>query len=175
MFNAIKKDLPNFPDQIIKDWLEPFAEDEGWPPAAERWRYLLKETDLDRWRSVNWKLEEHDFTRLSLSLSCMASLRALLRAYVEGEDNEYFQALGERGKERFHIQLHQLIDHGVFPSPPVLVDHGEGLEIMDGNHRIAALCAWHQLRECSDFLDKLGKKPVPLSALQPVWIGALGT
>lgn len=171
MFESIKQDLPNFPDEVIRDWIEPFAQDEGWPPTAARWRNLLKETDLDRWRSVSWELKDQDFSALVLSPSCTASLGALLRAYIGGEDNEYSQALGERGKERFHTQLHQLIDHGVFPSPPVLVDHGEGLEIMDGNHRIAALCAWSQWKENAKFLEKLGKEPKPLKALQPVWVG----
>jgi len=175
MFDAIKEDLPNFPDEVIKDWIEPFALDEGWPPNAERWRYLLKETDLDRWRSMNWEQRDQDFAKLVLSPICTASLGALLRAYTGGEQNVYAQSLGERGKERFHFQLHQLIDHGVFPSPPVLVDHGEGLEIMDGNHRIAALCAWSQWRENDKFLGDLGKEAMPLKALQPVWVGTFKT
>lgn len=175
MFNVIKQDLPNFPDQVVRDWIEPFAEDEGWPPTAARWRNILKETDLDRWRSVSWELKEEDFSALVLSPSCTASMGTLLRAYIGGDENEYSQALGERGKERFQIQLHQLIDHGIFPSPPVLVDHGEGLEIMDGNHRVAALCAWLQWKDNAKFLEKLGKEPRPLKELQPIWVGTFET
>lgn len=171
MFDAIKEDLPNFPDQVIKDWLEPFAQDEGWPPTAERWINLLKDTNLNRWGSVRWQLKEQDFSSLALSPGCMLSLGALVRAYAAGEDNEYSRVLGEKGRERFRIQLHQLIDHGVFPSPPILVDHGEGLEIMDGNHRVAALCVWSKWKDSPKFLEKLGKNPEKLNPLQPAWIG----
>ncbi|MGM0582956.1 MAG: hypothetical protein ACQETL_19925 [Bacteroidota bacterium] len=175
MFESIKKDLPYFPDQVIKDWLLPFAQDEGWPPTAERWQYLLKEKNLDRWRSASWELKELDFSKLVLSPRCMASLYALVRAYTLGEDNEYSRALGERGKERFHIQLHYLIDYGVFPSPPVLIDHGEGLEIMDGNHRVAALCVWSQWKDNPVFIEKLAKNPKFLRPLQPFWVGTFKT
>ncbi len=30
----IKKDLPNFPDEVIIDWLLPFANKLGWPPVG---------------------------------------------------------------------------------------------------------------------------------------------
>lgn len=124
MFDAINEDLPNFPDDVIRDWIESFAQNEGWPPTAERWHYLLNKTDLDRWRSVDWKLRHQNFCELVLSPSCTTSLGAMLRAYTCREENEYSRALGERGMVRFHVQLHHLIDDGLFPPAPVLVDHG---------------------------------------------------
>ena len=175
MFQSIKKDLPNFPDQVVRDWIQPFAEDEGWPPITERWKYLLKEMNLERWRKVTWDLEERDFTKLSLSSECMFSLQEMLRAYINDEDNVYKRDLGERGKERFHVQLHYLIDNGALSSPPVLVDHGDGLEIMDGNHRVAALCAWYQWKDNPVFTAKLGREAAVLKERQPVWIGKFTT
>jgi hypothetical protein len=43
----LKKDLPNFPDDVLADWLLPYANIIGWPPARDineipenRWKYL---------------------------------------------------------------------------------------------------------------------------------------
>ncbi len=171
MLNLIKEDLPNFPGAVIEQWLVPFAQDVGWPPLNERWSCLLKNPDLDYWRAVEWERKEVSPKTLKLSPDATASLKALIRAYTKGENNVYARNLGERGKERFQLQLHQLIDNGVFPCPPVLVDHGGGSEIMDGNHRLAAYLVWLEWKENEFFLSKLEKQPVALEVNQPIWFG----
>lgn len=171
MLIQIKKDLPNFPDNVIEQWLAPFAETDGWPPVKERWRNLLINTDLGYWRSTKWEWKEVSPNTLQLSPNAENILYQLMRAYAEGENNLYAKSLGERGKERFRFQLHQLIDNGVFLYPPVLVDHGKGFEIMDGNHRLAAYFVWLKWKENAFFLSKLEKQPVTLRVNQPIWFG----
>lgn len=58
----IKKDLPDFPDDVIEDWLHYFAnEDCGWPPPEppgdHRWGRLLGGRSLSWWKEVTWKKE----------------------------------------------------------------------------------------------------------------------
>ena len=45
---AIAESLPNWPKQVIKEFLAPFAEDRGWPPhlgpdgtPTNKWRKLF--------------------------------------------------------------------------------------------------------------------------------------
>jgi hypothetical protein len=59
MINQIKTTLPNFPDEVIKIWLLPFAESEGWPPKIDpdgipsgRWKYLLTKRPLEYFRAM---------------------------------------------------------------------------------------------------------------------------
>jgi hypothetical protein len=35
MLDQISEVLPNFPEEVIEQWLLPFAEDEGWPPTTQ--------------------------------------------------------------------------------------------------------------------------------------------
>jgi hypothetical protein len=175
MIDEISNDLPNFPEEVVEQWLLPFAVDEGWPPESERWKYLLNNTDLNYWREINWQLEEVNFSDISLSNSAKLQIQGLLDAYLNGVENEYWHSLGERGKDRFQFQLHQLIDYGVFLLPPVLVDHGDSYDIMDGNHRIAAYVAWQTLQLNEKFVTMLGKNPVKLNETQRIWIGGEST
>lgn len=64
MIRLIKDTLPNFPDEVIKEWLLPFAESEGWPPqlgsdgvALNRWRYLLGLRPFGLLQRLDWKKE----------------------------------------------------------------------------------------------------------------------
>ncbi len=56
----IIKDLPNFPEDVVEQFLLPFAEKLGWPPGgcqndpSNRWKYLLLSNDLDYWRQLKW-------------------------------------------------------------------------------------------------------------------------
>src|SRR5262245_49606649 len=59
----IKKDLPNWPDEVIGEWLHYFANepDLGWPPpeplGEHRWSGILGGRPLSWWKRVSWKKE----------------------------------------------------------------------------------------------------------------------
>ena len=58
MLEKIKVDLPHYPDQVIQDWLVPFAKSAQWPPQkGTRWVNIFpnKNISLDFWREVGWK------------------------------------------------------------------------------------------------------------------------
>lgn len=70
MFDIIKGDLKNFPDEIVRDWLEPFAKNIGWPPVMafrSRWKGILRSLPLDVWQGVRWSKERIDLSKISLS------------------------------------------------------------------------------------------------------------
>ena len=61
MFDTIKKDLPNFPNEVIRDWLEPLAKGQGlgWPPPEQsRWTKIFLNEPLDFWQNTIWNKEK---------------------------------------------------------------------------------------------------------------------
>ena len=56
----IIEDLPNFPVDVIEQFLLPYAEDFGWPPGKRErdpnnnWKYILRKNDLTYWQKVKW-------------------------------------------------------------------------------------------------------------------------
>ncbi len=133
---GIQEDLPNFPADVIDQWLLPFAETDGWPPDAPRWKHLLTNTDLNYWRTVNWALEEVALEELPFTSKAADQINGLIEAYVDGVQNDFALALGARGLERFQFQQN-LLQQAVPLRSVVLVNHGEGFDVMDGNHRLA--------------------------------------
>jgi hypothetical protein len=141
MFNKIKESLPNLPDDVISSWLVPIAEGGyGWPPTAVglgNWRYVLCRKSLDYWRKTIWKNEKVTLEEKELCPSSIVSVRGLIGTYVFNQINEYSNL--ENGPLRFQRLLEFIHENGTLPVPPVMKRQQNGLETLDGNHRVAAL------------------------------------
>ncbi|SCB24421.1 hypothetical protein [Cupriavidus alkaliphilus] len=140
--DALKRDLPNFPDEVSTDWLLPYAKSEGWPPLKDedgmpmkRWRYLLGMRPLRFYRSLSWTLENRSLVPDTLADGEVGKINGLLRAGLLGEQNEYSAISNSR--ERLTSILQYTLAHGRLPKAPALIQEASGLRIMDGNHRIA--------------------------------------
>ena len=145
MFEEIKSTLPNFPDEVITDWLLPFANELGWPPTHERWPYIFAQpigswyaTPTDFWRNTSWTKEVMDFSAIALTPSSRKCINDMLNAYLNNEDNSYRRTLGPRGKARYMNVMKYLLEQGHLPKPPVLLQEAHGHSIIDGNHRFLA-------------------------------------
>lgn len=141
--DALQADLPNFPREVLEDWLLPFAQTEGWPPAvdsegipSDRWRPILNEQPLSHWRSVKWAKCEGLVSFQHLHLKTQIMVLAMERGLFGPND-----AMSEKIKAwtlRFNRIVEYFAVHGVFPRPPVLLVEDGKLFALDGNHRIAA-------------------------------------
>ena len=89
MFDVIKKDLPNFPDEIIRDWLEPPANREKWPPDEKSiaWRGILLKRPLEFWQKVDWKKVQLNLEQIQLSPDSQETIVVMHQAYVLNEKN----------------------------------------------------------------------------------------
>ena len=166
MNTAIKRDLPNFPDQVIEQWLDPLAETDGWPPIAPRWKHLLGETALDYWRGFSWHLREVAFESIGLALEAESRIAGLIGAYLHGAQNAYALALGAEGKKRFEFQFDYLTRHSQLILPPVLVESASGFQIMDGYHRIAAYYVFKEVAK-SRWVQREAR---PVVEAQKAWL-----
>lgn len=179
MIEECKRDLPNFPEEIIDLWLAPFVETEGWPPCNDhakvpgnRWRYLLGEKPVTYWENIQWEKEELDLAKLQLTGKSAATIQQLVAGYVLGQENMYTQTLGQNGKDRFDRVFRYLIENGTLPAPPIIINEGDdGYTVVDGNHRIAAFLGWFHLRNNKKFLETITTEVAELKTIVPVWVG----
>lgn len=142
--DVLCESLPNFPKDLLEEWLLPYANSEGWPPAPSefdeplgRWRYLLKKQPLAYWKSIEWRSIDGLLNPSNLSPQWQGILVDMVMGAVKGQLNLYSMEIPNL-KERFDNIVAFLSENGAFPRPPaLLVDEG-GFTVLDGNHRLAA-------------------------------------
>lgn len=152
-FEIIKKDLPNFPDEVIKDWIEPYYEKHGWPPV-DTWNGVLFNENFEFWKEVEWKKESLDLTKIKYSNEWSKVFSDLYFAYIQKNINDTFfgRELGETGKARLFSALLYILETGFFPKPICLLLKNNEFSIVDGNHRFLA---WQFLLETNYQLENL--------------------
>jgi hypothetical protein len=172
-FATIKADLPHWPDDVIDQWLLRLANrgpDTGWPPpeplGTHAWKYILGGRPLSWWKNVTWSLEERevDFGRL-----CQGTKRIvnnMIDGHINGNPNLY----SADSDVRFRSALSHIAKTGTLPRPLVVMQLRDGLSVIDGNHRVAALCT------CQAGAAEIAKKGGVAPLLkQQVWLGAHST
>ena len=173
MKSAIQSLLPNFPDDIIDQWLLPYATERGWPPQEVHgvlcgdWRYLLgTSTNLAYWKNIFWRSESLDLQINDLDDSSKDSVLQIISSAIYGIDTMMSRSICDL-KERFDRIVSYFAKHGVFPAPPVLTRCNGKYKLMDGNHRIAAFFY------CSGYIKRSPDRDVVLKTQihQSYWIG----
>jgi hypothetical protein len=167
----IKVDLPCWPDDVVEQWLLRLANrgpDTGWPPPdpldGSAWKYILGHRPLPWWQQVSWTLEEDDLEFDSLCGGTKRIVVDMLNTHVGGGPARY--PVGPDGKERFSSALRYIAQHGSIPRPLIAMRINDGISVLDGNHRIAALCFCRQARE--EIVKQGGVAPLEN---HPIWIG----
>jgi hypothetical protein len=140
----LKATLPNFPDEVLEDWLLPYAKTEGWPPfgplgapQGHRWPYLLGKKSLPYWLSLKWSPHETDIAVEALEPKSQESICQMILAAAKDEENLYSASIPDL-KERFVSVLTHLNSTSRLPGAPTLLSTDGGYRVLDGNHRMAA-------------------------------------
>lgn len=165
----IKKDLPDWPDDVIDQWLLKLANQTGmgWPPSEPltgRWKLLLTHP-VSWWEDVTWTQEKRDCSFDKLSIDGRKTMNNMYDALVEGQDNGFG---GDNSPARFQRQLRIVAITGQFERPPVLFPIASGLSPLDGNHRIFAHHIALQMTD-EDLAKYKVRRP---DAIQTVWIAS---
>ena len=136
--------FPSMPDEVFDMWLAPFIAEIGWPftehntdTTGTRWVNLLGETPLPQWMSCTWDLVDIDFRKIKISTSSQFALHAVIQFCTAGTHTEAANLANT--KDRFRACADFIAANGRIPSPIVAIIRGEEFDIVDGNHRIAAL------------------------------------
>ena len=145
MSNIPRNFFPNMPDEVFEKWLEPIAKEYGWPfqSASDstkdtKWFYVLGKLDLIFWVNAIWHMDMIDFKTVSLSYGTNLSINSIRQRVVEGLPTFFSSVAGS--EERFGAAADFIRATGTIPGAIVVLIRNGQLEIVDGNHRIAALC-----------------------------------
>jgi hypothetical protein len=167
----IKASLPNWPDDVIDQGLLKLANrgsDTGWPPPknlqGSAWENILGRRPLSWWERIDWHLEERGVNFNALCAGTRRIVNALIDGHLNDTPNIY--SVGDNSKTRFFDALGSIAKNGIFSYPIITVRLDDGLSVLDGNHRVAALCACQAYPEI--IRDKGGHPP---AEKQPIWVG----
>ena len=167
----IKADLPDWPDDVIEQWLLKLANrgtDTGWPPpnplGDHAWKYTIT-NPLPWWKNVEWRLEVADCGIEKLSTSTSQIALKINLALIQGIKNVWGD---DDTRQRFNSALQHILKQETFPKPLVAMRIQSGLSVLDGNHRIAA--HFHSQSVPERVLNKLGVRRPPCE--QEIWIGS---
>ncbi len=171
----LKVTLPNFPDEILEEWLLPYANHEGWPPAKDsysvpdgRLRYLLCGLTLSELRDMKWQEENRHLSIHELHPEFQKICVDMVFGAVEGDVNLYSSSIKDLS-ERFHRIIKYLREHGSLPKAPALLSTPTGFKILDGNHRLSAYFygfGYINLPIDGDLMDKT-------ASAQRFWVGSI--
>ena len=172
IIEQVSEDLPNFPDDVIDQWIGYYAESEGWPPPSPlegRWKGLLANKDLEYWTSLKWSKEIIYPPSLVLTTQCNRSIQEMISFHAAGVPCAYSEFMGEEAGPRIARLLQYLREIGNLPCAPILVEKDGEHEIIDGNHRVVAYLLWEQWKDKEIFQ----KEPFPVTLSREIefWIG----
>jgi len=131
--------FPNFPDEVFTLWLEDRVKQSGWPPEGIEWQGFLFGQSPEYWKSLQW-------SKLTLTVSpeLMASKSFSLAMHIieAGKGTKsILSAYIPNTADRFKSALSFVTENATTPGTPLLLLAQDGIEVIDGNHRIAALLA----------------------------------
>jgi len=142
--SVLQADFPHTPDEVLKEWLAPYAELLGWPPDLDensmplgRWRGILSGRPLAFWACVRWRREEGPLESSDLDEESWRTLLEMSAAYVRGVPNAYGTGITD-GRQRLIRILAYVHEHGCVPSVIAFLQRGAQLSVIDGHHRLLA-------------------------------------
>ncbi len=114
----IKADLPNWPDDVLDQWLLKLANrgpDTGWPPPEDleghAWENILGRRPLSWWKNVTWQLQQSELTFAQLCVGTKRIINGMIDAHVGNARNVY---AGANSKARVAAALRYISKHGTF-------------------------------------------------------------
>lgn len=177
MLKMIKGTLPNFPEEVITVWLEPFSKRIGWPPKHQSWQNIFMGCSVDYWRTVWWEKKTINFDALELTPSYKNMVETIIEYYGDGKD------FSSGSQQRITSILKYMSEKFIFPHSPIFILENRRYKIADGNHRFAAYIILHELskeacgwpdnkkQKFNKIMKDLGILVSRPSLRQDVWIG----
>ena len=87
---------------------------------------------------MTWKVEESDLNFEALSHASKRIVTDMLDGHVNGTPNIYGR--WPESKARFLSAGRYVSENGTLPKPLIAMRLKDGLSVLDGNHRVTALC-----------------------------------
>jgi hypothetical protein len=130
MRNVLRKELPSWPDYVIKDWISSRVKNEEDLKNLIGWIRELNKTVQPN----SWKLHQKMFLTFDMLNARSRYFMKIKRAF--GDKNPF---LIPRDRERLESAMELVKTKGMENLPPVIMlQHANGLELCEGWHRTIA-------------------------------------
>jgi len=157
-----RRDLPHIPQEVFELWLDERIRAHGWPPLGDAWERTLAGLSVDHLRSLRWVKDYVALRPADLAPRSLEHAVRILDADIHGRQNAETAAIPDSAR-RFAAIWEFISSAARLPAPLVLVSTFDGYEVVEGNHRIAAML-WAAAQR-----GREGFFPNPVEA----WIGAI--
>ena len=154
--------FPKMPADAFTLWVDDRIRSNGWPPVGIEWAGFLDGKPLTYWQALEWQRESITLRPEELTPNAFSLVMQLVEA-AQGRPNLMSQYIPNTA-ERFKSCLEYIQANGTTPNVILLLRASEGIVIIEGNHRIAALLAYQsQLPKGSSLLrvDAWVARPPP--------------
>lgn len=141
---SARNTFTNFPDEAFTLWLNDRVRENDWPPRGLEWEGFLFGKSINYWQTLQWQRHTLTLTPEELSSASYALAIQLIQA-ASGKSNQ-LSAYISNTAERFRSCLDYIQAHGTTPGVVLLLRNEDGISVIEGNHRIAALIAFQLLR-----------------------------
>jgi hypothetical protein len=132
------------PDEVFEMWIKPIVEGYGWPfetssdeTKGTKWYYVLARLPLTFWSDVKWMRFELELSGAPLSALSRMAIDSIIQGALTGCST--ITANVTDSKQRFGACAAYVRAHGAIPKSIIGLMRVGSLEIVDGNHRLAAL------------------------------------
>lgn len=144
--------FPNFPPDVFSLWFDDRIKQSGWPPSGLEWEGFFLGRSVKSWQAYAWQRDTVQLRAQQFSTSALRTLMLIIEAGVYGREN-WITAYIPNTVERFISSVNYIKTDGKVPGTLVLLRGADGYEVVEGNHRVAALLylsVQNQLRSLGD-------------------------
>jgi hypothetical protein len=138
--------LHNMPDEVFELYMKPLIARYGWPyrsvdsPTGENWFRRFDGHSLKTMSQLSWERREMPFSFDVFHPSSKERLALMVETHMRGRRTPFAQVMN--AKARFFRCRDYIARTGQMPAPVILMKDPEGLRILDGNHRLAAMASF---------------------------------
>jgi len=153
---AARRLLANMPDEVFSLYIEPLIQLHGWPfdsldtsydtPEKRRWFYMFDGHRIQTISDLSWERDKMSFSLAGFHPTAQRTIFGLLDQHVRGIPTAYADVINT--KARFASCRAFIASTGRLPKPVILLEEWEGLRILDGNHRLAAMASLPHADQC---------------------------
>ena len=141
-----KSMLPNMPNEVFDTWLLPIIRDHNaWPyfdifsqHPSQQWSQYFGHFSLNDISNCTWHSHVFSFGMDTLDPSSNRTIKALIEDHVCNLETPIRLNVRD-SKKRFFGLVEFVKRTGNIPEPIIGLNTEEGLCVLDGNHRLAAL------------------------------------
>jgi hypothetical protein len=128
-----------FPEDAFVLWLDDRIRSNGWPPIGIEWEGFLYGKPISFWQGLKWHQEVLSIRPEDLTQTAFDLIMQIIQAGT-GQRNLMSWYIPKTA-DRFKSCLAYVRTNTTVPGTILLLRDLDGLYVIDGNHRIAALLA----------------------------------